>query len=92
MRPSDIAAMCVQNLKRRRARTVLTALGVMVGTASIVIMVSIGFGLSEQTERTLSGQAKRKILFGIRRMPVTTAQIVAEEVGNSTKKFPTAGL
>lgn len=54
MRPSDIAAMCVQNLKRRRARTVLTALGVMVGTASIVIMVSIGFGLSEQTERTLA--------------------------------------
>ena len=54
MRPSDIAAMCVQNLKRRRARTLLTALGVMVGTASIVIMVSIGFGLSEQTERTLA--------------------------------------
>lgn len=54
MRPADIAAMCVQNLKRRRARTVLTALGVMVGTASIVIMVSIGFGLSEQTERTLA--------------------------------------
>ena len=42
--------------------------------------------------RRLSGQAKRKILFGIRHMPVTTAQIVAEEVGSSTKKFPTAGL
>lgn len=54
MRASDIAAMCMQNLKRRRARTILTALGVMVGTASIVIMVSIGFGLSEQTERTLA--------------------------------------
>lgn len=46
--------MCLQNLKRRRARTILTALGVMVGTASIVIMVSIGFGLSEQTDRTLA--------------------------------------
>lgn len=36
--------------------------------------------------------SEKKILFGIRHMPVTTAQIVAEEVGSSTKKFPTAGL
>lgn len=36
--------------------------------------------------------SEKKILFGIRHMPVTTVQIVAEEVGSSTKKFPTAGL
>ncbi len=54
MRVGDIAGMCLQNLKRRRARTILTSLGVLVGTCSIVVMVSIGFGLSEQTNQTLS--------------------------------------
>ena len=54
MRASDIAGMCLQNLKRRRARTVLTSLGVLVGTCSIVIMVSIGLGLSEQMSQTLA--------------------------------------
>lgn len=54
MRAGDIAGMCLQNLKRRRARTILTSLGVLVGTCSIVVMVSIGFGLSEQTNQTLS--------------------------------------
>ena len=54
MRTSDIAGMCLQNLKRRRARTVLTSLGVLVATCSIVIMVSIGLGLSEQMSQTLA--------------------------------------
>ncbi len=54
MRASDIAGMCLQNLKRRRARTILTALGVLVGTCSIVIMVSIGLGLSEEMDLSLS--------------------------------------
>ena len=54
MRAGDIAAMCLQNLKRRRARTLLTSLGVLVGTCSIVVMVSIGLGTSEQLNQTLS--------------------------------------
>lgn len=54
MRITDIAGMCVQNLRRRPARTLLTALGVLVGSCSIVITISIGVGLGEQLERTLS--------------------------------------
>lgn len=54
MRIADIAGMCVQNLRRRTARTLLTALGVLVGSCSIVITISIGVGLGEQLERTLS--------------------------------------
>ena len=43
----DLLAMSVNNLKRRKLRTFLTVLGVIIGTASVVIMVSLGIGLNE---------------------------------------------
>ena len=41
----DIIGMSASNLWRRKLRTFLTVLGVMIGTASIVTMVSLGIGL-----------------------------------------------
>lgn len=43
----DLLRMSIQSLKRRRLRTFLTVLGVVIGTASIVIMISIGLGLQQ---------------------------------------------
>ena len=45
MRFLDIIGMSASNLWRRKLRTFLTVLGVMIGTASIVVMVSLGIGL-----------------------------------------------
>lgn len=45
MRISDLIVMGLKNLSRRKARTLLTVLGVVIGTLSIVIMVSIGIGM-----------------------------------------------
>lgn len=53
MRRKDILKMCVQNLKRRKARTFLTVLGVLIGCCSIVIMVSIGIGMKDSQEKML---------------------------------------
>ncbi|MBP3633757.1 MAG: ABC transporter permease [Oscillospiraceae bacterium] len=50
MRISDLLAMCRQNLLRRKGRTVLTSLGVMIGCTAIVIMVSIGVASGESME------------------------------------------
>ena len=47
MRFIDLLAMSVSNLWRRKLRTFLTVLGVIIGTASIVVMVSLGIGLKE---------------------------------------------
>ncbi len=47
MRFSDLLAMSVNNLKRRKLRTFLTVLGVIIGTTSVVIMVSLGIGLND---------------------------------------------
>ena len=46
--------MCFQNLLRRKTRTILTVLGVLIGCCSIVIMVSLGIGMKESQERLLS--------------------------------------
>lgn len=47
MRFPDLLMMSINNLRRRKLRTVLTVLGVVIGTASIVVMVSLGIGLNE---------------------------------------------
>lgn len=47
MKISDIIGMSLTNLWRRKMRTALTVLGVIIGTASIVVMLSLGLGLKE---------------------------------------------
>ena len=47
MRWSDLLRMSINSLKRRKLRTFLTVLGVVIGTASIVVMISLGLGLQE---------------------------------------------
>lgn len=47
MRCSDLIQMSLSNLLKRKARTVLTVLGVVIGVASIVVMVSLGLGLKK---------------------------------------------
>ncbi len=45
MRISDIISICLRNLTRRKLRTILTAIGVVIGVCAILVMVSIGKGL-----------------------------------------------
>ncbi|ETP73938.1 ABC-type transport system, involved in lipoprotein release, permease component [Lachnospiraceae bacterium JC7] len=47
MRLCDLFKLALSNLKRRKTRTFLTILGVVIGTASIVVMVSLGLGMSQ---------------------------------------------
>ena len=54
MNRNDLFRTCVQNLLRRKTRTMLTVLGVVIGCCSIVVMASIGFGLRESQEKLLS--------------------------------------
>ena len=42
MRTFDVISMCLRNLFKRKLRTFLTLLGVTIGTASIIIMISLG--------------------------------------------------
>lgn len=54
MRFIDLLRMSVSNLFKRKVRTILTVLGVVIGVASIVVMVSLGLGLNKATMEQLS--------------------------------------
>lgn len=43
----DLMMMAGRNLWKRKLRTFLTVLGVVIGTTSIVVMISIGLGMNE---------------------------------------------
>ncbi|MBP1756375.1 MAG: hypothetical protein H6Q59_2773 [Firmicutes bacterium] len=56
MRISDLFKMGLRNLSRRKARTVLTVLGVVIGSLSIIIMRSIGYGMENNFESQVMQQ------------------------------------
>ena len=47
MRKTDFIKMGLKNLARRKLRTSLTVMGVVIGTFSIVVMVSLGIAMTE---------------------------------------------
>ncbi|NBK91590.1 ABC transporter permease [bacterium 1XD21-13] len=47
MSVKDLLKMSLSSLWRRKLRTILTVLGVVIGTASIVVMISLGLGLNK---------------------------------------------
>lgn len=55
MKFTDCLLSALQNLRRHKTRTILTSLGVVVGCMSILIMVSIGHGLSESQQSMIEG-------------------------------------
>lgn len=46
MNNRDLFNLGIRNLLRRKTRTILAIIGVVVGTSAIIVMLSIGFGLS----------------------------------------------
>ena len=68
MRFFDLLIMSINNLRRRKLRTGLTVLGVVIGTASIVVMVSLGIGLKENT---VESYAPSEVSQGSRLVPDT---------------------
>ncbi|MDL2258063.1 ABC transporter permease [Eubacteriales bacterium OttesenSCG-928-K08] len=51
----DMLSIAAMNLRRRKLRTFLTVLGMAIGTASIVVMVSLGIGMQEVTKEIFEG-------------------------------------
>lgn len=60
MKLSDILGMSLTNLWRRKTRTFLTVLGVIIGTASIVVMLSLGIGMKQAMMEQVGSQGGLK--------------------------------
>jgi ABC-type antimicrobial peptide transport system permease subunit len=56
MKTLDIIIMGIRNLIKRKARTVLTILGVLIGTAAIIVMISLGIGTREANEKAVNSE------------------------------------
>ena len=54
MKKFDIFTFALSNFLRRKARSALTVLGVVIGTAAVVIMLSIGIGMNKGFEDQIS--------------------------------------
>jgi putative ABC transport system permease protein len=55
MRFFDLVALIFDNLGRRKGRVFMTAMGVVIGTASVVLLVSLANGMQKNAQRSLSG-------------------------------------
>ncbi len=55
MKPLDLLRLIFGNLSRRKARVALTAIGVVIGTAAVVILVSLAIGLQRNANEQLYG-------------------------------------
>ncbi len=55
MRLVDLIALIFENLGRRKARVAMTAIGVVIGTAAVVVLVSLGVGLQQTAQSQLFG-------------------------------------
>ena len=51
----DLVSLILDNLGRRKARVALTAVGVVIGTAAVVILVSLAIGLQRNANQQLYG-------------------------------------
>lgn len=62
MKNYDLLLMSWQNLKRRKVRTFLTITGVVIGTASIVIMLSLGFAMDKAFKEQIASMGDLTII------------------------------
>ncbi len=62
MNKIDLIRMGFMNLFRRKVRTFLTVLGVVIGTASIVVMVSLGYGMNESFKADISRMGSLNVI------------------------------
>ena len=54
MKILDIFRLAFKNFLRRRMRSILTIIGVSIGAMSVIVMISIGIGMNESIEQSVS--------------------------------------
>lgn len=62
MRKIDLVKMAKGNLVRRKMRTSLTVLGIVIGALSILLMISLGIGLKQNVAKEFSNMGSTKLI------------------------------
>ena len=70
MQMLDLLRTVASNLNRMRVRVILTAFGVVIGTAAVLVLVSLGVGLQRSATQQIGGMAD-----------LTTIRVFSPEMG-----------
>ena len=54
MKIYDMISICFRNLWRRKGRTMLTVIGVVIGSCAVIVMISLGLGMSQAMDNMLA--------------------------------------
>ena len=54
----DLIRLVFENLQRMRGRVIMTSAGVLIGTAAVVVLISLGAGLREQATQSLGSGSR----------------------------------
>ncbi len=63
MRPADALGMSAGNLGRRKGRTALTLVGVVIGVAALVLMISLAVGLEREVLKLFQSEDTLRTIF-----------------------------
>lgn len=78
----DLFKMAVGNLLRRKTRTLLTVLGIVIGTVSIVLMIALGLGMQESVNEQFATQSSVNIIEVTKGDNVSTSTRLSESKEN----------
>ncbi len=62
MSKKDLVRLALKNFMRRKTRSILTILGVLIGTASIVVMLSLGIGMNVSFQQQLESMGSLNVI------------------------------
>lgn len=62
MKFNDLIEMAIRNLSTRKLRTFLTVLGVIIGTTSIIVMLSLGFGVTMASKNQIESMGDLTVI------------------------------
>lgn len=54
MKIYDMISICLRNLWRRKGRTLLTIIGVVIGSCAVIVMISLGLGMNQAMDNMLA--------------------------------------
>ena len=60
--------MALMNIRSNKGRSILTMLGIIIGISSVIMVISIGNGLSSQVSDELNNLAGGQLYFYFRRL------------------------
>lgn len=62
MNKTDLFRLALRNFTRRKTRSILTILGVIIGTASIVVMLSLGIGMNVSYQEQIKSMGSLNVI------------------------------